>query len=263
MIKRDAGHRSTASPRAAARPDQGCLINLLALAGMLFILDAGLLVYPVLRDRLMPPPAAFGEAQPLLRPTVTPLHMEGQAVITATPVLLPETPLLATDRTLPPLIAAAPVITGAAPHIPTRLVIPAIDLDAPIETVGWSQPNGVSVWDIPNHFAAGWLKTSAPIGQPGNTVFDGHHNMAGEVFRRLVDLKSGDLIEVRSNERAYSYQVTALHILPDRDEPIEVRRQNAIWIQPTLDERLTLVTCWPYTDNTHRLIVVAKPIGPG
>jgi len=38
-----------------------------------------------------------------------------------------------------------------------------------------------------------------------------------------------------------------------------VRRQNARWIAPTTDERLTLVTCWPYTGNSHRLIIVAKP----
>ena len=31
---------------------------------------------------------------------------------------------------------------------------------------------------------------------------------------------------------------------------------------PTTDERITLITCWPYTSNTHRLIIVAKPIEP-
>jgi LPXTG-site transpeptidase (sortase) family protein len=237
------------------------MARLLILAGILLIIGGGITAYPMVREASLSPPSTFGAGPPPLRPTVTPLPVEGQLSITTTPALLPETPLFAPAQTLPPLIAAAPVITDAALHIPIRLAIPAIDLDAPIEAVGWSQPNGVSVWDIPNHFAAGWLKTSAPIGQPGNTVLEGHHNMAGEVFRRLVDLKSGDLIEVHSNERAYSYQVTALHILPDRDEPIEVRRQNALWIQPTSDERLTLVTCWPYTNNTHRLIVVAKPTG--
>jgi sortase A len=38
------------------------------------------------------------------------------------------------------------------------------------------------------------------------------------------------------------------------------RRQNAQWIAPTRDERLTLVTCWPPDGNTYRVIVVAKPI---
>jgi sortase A len=48
----------------------------------------------------------------------------------------------------------------------------------------------------------------------------------------------------------------------ERGEPVEARRQNARWMNPTEDERLTMITCWPYTSNTHRLIVVAKPVPP-
>lgn len=241
------------------------MARLLMLMGMLLIIIGGVTAYPLVRAASEPPPSAFGEVALPLRPTVTPLPVEGQLSLSATPALLPETPRLAPAQSLPSLIAAPPVITDAAKQIPTRIVIAAINLDAPIEPIGWSETNGVSMWDIPNHFAAGWLKSTAPIGSAGNTVLDGHHNMAGEVFRHLVDLKEGDLIEVyssASSAQVYTYQVTALHILPDRDQPIEVRRQNALWIQPTLDERLTLVTCWPYTTNTHRLIVVARPIGP-
>lgn len=28
---------------------------------------------------------------------------------------------------------------------------------------------------------------------------------------------------------------------------------------PTYDERITLITCWPYVSNTHRAVVVAEP----
>jgi len=48
-------------------------------------------------------------------------------------------------------------------------------------------------------------------------------------------------------------------ILPERNEPVDTRLQNARWILPSADERLTLLTCWPYTTNTHRLIIVAIP----
>ena len=190
--------------------------------------------YPAIQDALAPAPVGFGEVQPPLRPTVTPLPANNQPATEATPADLPETPLLAPNQPLPYVPAVTPDIADTSASIPTRLVIPAINLDAPVETVDWSQVNGVSVWNIPSHFAAGWLKTSAPPGRPGNTVLDGHHNIAGQVFRYLMNLKTGDLIEVH--------------------------RRNALWIQPTSDERLTLVTCWPYTDNTHRLIVVAKPL---
>jgi sortase A len=247
--------------RTSSRPGQSCLINLLALAVMLLIIAGAIIAYPVLHDALTPPPAAFGEVQTPLRPTVTPLPGAGHMAISAAPELLPETPVLAPGQSALPSIAAQFVATDPAAKAPTRIVIPAINLDAPVEPVGWSQVNGVSTWDIPNHFAAGWLKTSAPLGRPGNTVLNGHHNIAGEVFRYLVDLKAGDLIEVYSDAQRVVYEVRALRILPDRDQPLEIRWKNAEWIQPTVDERLTLVTCWPYANNTHRLIVVASPIG--
>jgi LPXTG-site transpeptidase (sortase) family protein len=249
--------------RTPSKPGRGCAIDLFALAGIMLIIAGAIRAYPFLQDALTPPPAAFGEVQPPLRPTVTPLPGPGQIALSATPAVLPETPLLAPGQPLPTARAVQLPTTAQSTKAPTRIVIPAINLDAPIEPVGWSQVNGVSTWDIPNHFAAGWLKTSAPLDSPGNTVLDGHHNIAGEVFRHLVDLKAGDVIEVYAGAQQVEYQVTALHILLDRDQPLEIRRQNAQWIQPTLDERLTLVTCWPYTSNTHRLIVVAMPISPG
>ena len=48
------------------------------------------------------------------------------------------------------------------------------------------------------------------------------------------------------------------------DPPLEVgaseaqRLANARYIQPTGDARVTLVTCWPYWTNTHRVVVVGK-----
>jgi sortase A len=38
--------------------------------------------------------------------------------------------------------------------------------------------------------------------------------------------------------------------------------ENASWILPTAEERLTLVTCWPPYESTYRLIVVARPEPP-
>ena len=49
-------------------------------------------------------------------------------------------------------------------------------------------------------------------------------------------------------------------ILPEKYEQIEVRMNNAQWILPSVDERLTLISCWPYETNTHRVIVVARPL---
>ena len=238
------------------------LISFMMLSGVVLIIVAGVIGFPYLRDAVTPPPTPFGEDEPDLRPTVTPLSVNNAPVPDVLPAELPQTPLLSPAQTLTPVPVVTPLASDASEWIPTRIVIPAINLDAPIETVGWSVVGGVSTWNIPNHYAAGWLQVSATLGKKGNTVLDGHHNIAGEVFRHLVDLKPGVVITVYSAQRAFTYQVSAMHILPDLNQPIEVRRRNARWIQATLDERLTLVTCWPYTGNTHRLIVVATPLKP-
>ena len=202
-------------------------------------------------------PADFGNDGLPLRPTVTPLPRANQSQTTLEPALLP-------DASRP--VANAPVRKPTAASLtgqnPTRLVIPAIKLDAPVETVGWHTVDGVSQWDVPDTYAAGCLMTSAPLGQPGNTALTGHHNIGGEVFRNLVKLQPGDRITLYANDQPFFYEVASRRILPERGQPDEVRRANARWIQPTDDERITLITCWPYTSNTHRLVIVAKPIAP-
>ncbi len=207
---------------------------------------------------LTPPPA---DPAPAVEPTALP----ADPAPTVEPTSPPADPAPTIEPTPASRSAPAPTPTSAdfVPDVPTRLTISAIGLDAPVETVGWSVKvqNGqqVSMWDVPNRFAAGWLKTSARAGVVGNTVLDGHHNIAGEVFRDLVQLKAGDTIQLWVGSQSREYIVSLLKILPERGQPIAVRLENAKWIQPTKDERVTLVTCWPYTNNTHRLIVVALP----
>lgn len=147
---------------------------------------------------------------------------------------------------------------------PTRLLIPAIGLDAPVEVVGWHVENrsgrSINVWDVPNHFAAGWFKTSAPFGVVGNTVLDGHHNIYGQVFRNLINLDVGDTMTLYAAGQERIYRVDQKLILPAAGQTIEVLKANARYISPTTDERLTLLTCWPPTGNSHRLIIVALPV---
>jgi sortase A len=118
---------------------------------------------------------------------------------------------------------------------------------------------GVFEWGVPDHRAAGWLNTSAAFGLPGNTVLDAHHNIKGEAFRDLWTLKSGDEIVLYADRQSRSYRVSEILILPERNQALEVRLANAQYIQPTPDERLTMITCWPYESNTHRVIVIAFP----
>ncbi|HBG75138.1 MAG: hypothetical protein A2X25_05175 [Chloroflexi bacterium GWB2_49_20] len=148
--------------------------------------------------------------------------------------------------------------------IPERLEIPSIQLDAPIFPEHYKQiflGDQVYIqWRVPFRRAAGWHDTTALLGDAGNTVLNGHNNAYGEVFKDLVNLQEGDMINVYSGESVFEYKVNLVLLLPEKYQSIEVRIKNASWIMPTTDERLTLVTCWPQESNTHRLIVVAFPV---
>jgi len=171
-------------------------------------------------------------------------------------------PPTATPSQPPSTTSPTPTAT-TAPAVPIRLIIPAINLDAPVITVGWSivERDGqqISEWDVPEWRAAGWLKTSALVGAIGNTVLEGHQDIDGRVFENLENLKAGDTVQVQTNSVTRNYVIALRTIVPEKDQPLEVRRENARWIGPSNDERLTLVTCWPRNDNTHRLILVALP----
>ena len=146
-----------------------------------------------------------------------------------------------------------------------RIVIPSIELIAPVvpAPVDFETIEGKEFlqWFVPDEFAAGWHTTSAMLGDIGNTVINGHHNSYGEVFVSLVDVNEGDIIWVESDHSRYSYQITNKMILPEKHEQLDLRMNNAQWILPSIDERLTLISCWPYESNTHRLVVVARPLG--
>ncbi|MCJ7624057.1 MAG: sortase [Anaerolineaceae bacterium] len=150
---------------------------------------------------------------------------------------------------------------------PRYIYIPSIVLEAPIipavsakaligdveDAVEFDQ------WLAPDEFAVGWHSDSAPLGEVGNTVLNGHHNAFDRVFRNLAYLQEGDVIQVYGGGEWYNYVVVNKMVLPEWGVSLEKRLDNARWIMPSDDERLTLVTCWPEQSNSHRLIIVAVP----
>ncbi|MBX3053594.1 MAG: sortase [Caldilineaceae bacterium] len=147
---------------------------------------------------------------------------------------------------------------------PQRISLPSIGVETDVVKVGWqavtlASGQTASQWEVAN-FAAGWHKNSSLPGQPGNVVLSGHNNIQGAVFRKLYKLQPGDIAKVWAGGKEFDYRVEEVLILPETGAPIEQRRENARWIQPFDDERLTLVSCWPETGNSHRVVVVAKPV---
>lgn len=205
-------------------------------------------------------------AQPLLLPKITP------GVISPASSDAPVEPVSASTpaRAQPTRPLPAPAPTTHSPNPPAAtppewLSIPAIDLEINVEQTVWRVVNlhgtQVSTWVVPQN-AAGWHENSALPGQGSNVVISGHHNRGAEVFRNLAEVEVGDNLILRAGGRDYRYTITDRLILPELGAPEAQRQQNGQWILPTLTERVTLVTCWPYQGNSHRLIVVAKPAGP-
>jgi sortase A len=146
-----------------------------------------------------------------------------------------------------------------------RLSIPALKVDAPVVPVALEEKTNQAgrpyrQWTVPDQFAAGWHDTSAPPGQPGNTVLNGHNNVHGAIFHDLVDLPLGEKIILYTNNKQLVYEVAYREFLLEMGKPLRTRLRNARWIAPSHDARLTIVTCWPNTSNSHRLVVVALPI---
>jgi len=238
---------------------------LLLLGGLLIL--AGL-AWAVWRWTEAPPPPVDTQAGAVvLAITATPTPSSTPAPL---PTPSPTMPAKPQSQPSPAPATPAPGPTPSAtpiPQPPTRVVAPAIKLDAPVVAMGWkmveyegTEGEQVAEWDVPKD-AAGWHVNSALAGQPGNTVLSGHHNIEGKVFRYVVNLEIGDEVVLYAGDRAFAYIVTEKYILTEASMPWAVRQKNAQWIAPTADERLTLVTCWPYEwpGNTHRVIIVAKP----
>ncbi len=184
----------------------------------------------------------------------------------ATALSLEDNPLVVPEEEAQPGPAAAASVSSETAPVAaaaiSRIAADTIDLDSPVVEVGWKQvmqnSQLTNVWEVAE-YAAGWHKNSLLPGQGGNIVLSGHHNIKGEVFRDIVDLEPGATISLFTSDQRYDYTVVDKFIVKDKGEPEAIRRENAKWVGPFNEERVTLVTCWPYTNNTHRVIVIAKP----
>jgi len=171
------------------------------------------------------------------------------------------------EASLPALLPAAVSLVTATPapaDPPERLVIPSIGLDTAVVTVGWEarvvngQHQG-NVWQTAR-FAAGYHQGSAPPGQVGNTVISGHNNIDGAVFKDLHAVEPFAWIYLFAGGRRHAYMVEESFIIPEVKASEKQRLDNVKWISDTPDERLTLITCYPPWSNTHRTIVLARPV---
>jgi len=124
------------------------------------------------------------------------------------------------------------------------LTIEAINLHLPILKGATESNMQISV--------ASMEHTGRP-GEIGNYAVAGHRSRTyGRNFNRLDEVAKGDLIEVSNGKNSYNYIVVEkIYVLPDET-----------WVLNSDNDKreITLITCHPVIDATHRLIVKGEII---
>jgi sortase A len=99
--------------------------------------------------------------------------------------------------------------------------------------------------------AAAHMKETTPLGEIGNAAIAAHRaRTTGRLFNRLNEVVIGDTITVKTSDQTYNYEVYDISVVLPSD--VSVLDGN------NKDKILTLITCDPLVDPTHRLIVHAK-----
>jgi sortase A len=155
----------------------------------------------------------------------------------------PDVPLHLQQWVQPAAASAASVSIEMEPQRgtpPTRIVIPKINVDAPIvDNITWEDlKKGV-----------GHLPGSAYPGERGNLYLAAHNDIYGEIFRYLDKLEPGDEYFIYGGEQKFRYVVKEKRIIEPTD--VEV-------MLPTTEPVATLQTCYPYLIDTHRLVVISE-----
>jgi sortase A len=236
------GNRHKKQRQRSSKPRRGRLRDKLllvleigALLGLVAVLAASLLNLRSLNDE-------YAEASQLpLAATVVPTPLAGGVLPGGhappeEPGSVPTHLRGLVDGEAPPVVP----IPTPGPQAPTRIAIPGIGVDAlVVEGDSWEQLK----LGVGHH-----LNTADP-GERGNMVLSAHNDIYGETFRRLSDLELGDEVIVYAGEQPYRYIIKAKQIV----EPTEVSV-----LASTTKPVATLISCYPYMVDSHRIVVVAE-----
>jgi sortase A len=142
-------------------------------------------------------------------------------------------------RNLVSAITPLPVPTRG-PEQAVRIQISAIGVDAPVAEG--------DDWETLKRGAGHRIGTANP-GERGNCVISAHNDIFGQLFRDLPELGLDDEILVHTASQVHRYVVTQKRII----EPTEVSV-----LEPTSSPVVTLVSCYPYGIDTHRIVVIGE-----
>lgn len=108
--------------------------------------------------------------------------------------------------------------------------------------------------EVINHSAGHLQNTSLPIGgESTHSVISAHSAYPGETFfDYLTDMEIGDVFYVRVLDRVLKYEVDQIKVvLPEVTQDLRIIRG---------EDHVTLLTCTPYSINSHRLLVRGKRV---
>jgi sortase A len=98
---------------------------------------------------------------------------------------------------------------------------------------------------------AGHLEGTAYPGHEGNSAIAAHRSRTfGKMFNRLAEIQTGDEIIVETKEGNFRYVVFEKVIVIPTDLSVLKNHGN--------EKIITLITCHPLKNPTHRLIIQAK-----
>jgi LPXTG-site transpeptidase (sortase) family protein len=132
---------------------------------------------------------------------------------------------------------------------PVRVEIPALDVDAPLISLGMAANGSVEVPPLYNHNLAGWYNRTVTPGQDGTSVILGHVDTftGPSVFFYIKTLRPGDLIKVlRADGRVATFAVDGVQEVSKATFPSSIIYQN------TRYPELRLITCGGPFDTTTR-----------
>lgn len=158
------------------------------------------------------------------------------------------------------------LIPNQAPQIalsgsPVRIIIPAINVSAVLESVGLTSEGAVDVPKDPAH--AAWYNLGPRPGETGNAIIDGHYtwkNRTAAVFDNLHRLHMGDKIYTQDEKgTTTAFAVRELRTYgPDADAP-------DVFTSTDTKTHLNLITCqgtWNSISKSYssRLVVFADGV---
>ncbi|QSB05402.1 sortase domain-containing protein [Natronoglycomyces albus] len=131
-----------------------------------------------------------------------------------------------------------------------------------IRSEPWVLVEGTDLADI--EWAPGRWRDGAYPGEQGNMTLAGHNVPA--IFQRIRDLQPGDKVVVETRDNFFVYEVRFDHVVEDTAmeivAPVPPRPDGSAGgpgVEPgDEDYWLTLFTCDPLWDNTHRYVVTAQ-----